>query len=84
MPLVFIGIPENRDSRQSSTQVPPVITEMEIERMLDPIFESDDINRDGYISYAEFSIAQKQRDDQMRQQYQQQQQQQQQKHQQQQ
>lgn len=42
--------------------------------MLDPIFDSDDINRDGYISYAEFSIAQKQRDEQMRQQYQQQQQ----------
>ncbi|VDK79777.1 unnamed protein product [Litomosoides sigmodontis] len=66
---------ENRDSRQSSTQLPPpVITELEIERMLDPIFDSDDINRDGYISYAEFSIAQKQRDEQMRQQYQQQQQ----------
>ncbi|CAG9530242.1 unnamed protein product [Cercopithifilaria johnstoni] len=68
---------ENRDSRQGSTQLPPVITEMEIERMLDPIFDSDDINRDGYISYAEFSIAQKQRDEQMRLQYQQQQKQQQ-------
>ncbi|KAK6109471.1 EF-hand domain pair family protein [Brugia pahangi] len=68
---------ENRDSRQDASQLPAVLTETEIERMLDPIFNSDDLNRDGFISYPEFSKAQKQRDEQMRQQYQQQQQQQQ-------
>ncbi|MCP9257093.1 Multiple coagulation factor deficiency protein 2-like protein [Dirofilaria immitis] len=66
---------ENRDSRQGASQLPAVLTEMEIERMLDPIFESDDLNRDGFISYPEFYKAQKQRDEQMRQQQQQQQQQ---------
>uniref|UniRef100_A0A0R3RP35 EF-hand domain-containing protein n=1 Tax=Elaeophora elaphi TaxID=1147741 RepID=A0A0R3RP35_9BILA len=68
---------ENRDSRQGAPQPPAILTEIEIERMLDPIFDSDDLNRDGFISYPEFSKAQKQRDEQMRQQYQQQQQQQQ-------
>ncbi|VDK76766.1 unnamed protein product [Onchocerca ochengi] len=63
---------ENRDSRQGTSQLPAVLTEMEIERMLDPIFESDDLNRDGFISYPEFFKAQKQRDEQMKQQYQQQ------------
>uniref|UniRef100_A0A915PVY9 EF-hand domain-containing protein n=1 Tax=Setaria digitata TaxID=48799 RepID=A0A915PVY9_9BILA len=60
---------ENRNSRQGAAQPPPVLTEIEIERMLDPIFDSDDLNGDGFISYPEFSKAQKQRDEQMRQQY---------------
>ncbi|VDN05050.1 unnamed protein product [Thelazia callipaeda] len=62
---------ENAESRQQSTgQMPPVLSENEIERMLDPIFASDDLNRDGYISYAEFSKAQKQREEQVRRQQQ--------------
>ncbi|VDN19758.1 unnamed protein product [Gongylonema pulchrum] len=64
-----IYIPENPDPQQPGThQPPPVLSETELERMLDPIFESDDLNKDGFISYAEFSKAQKQRDEARRQQ----------------
>ncbi|VDO66956.1 unnamed protein product [Onchocerca flexuosa] len=63
---------QNRDSRKGASQLPAVLTDMEIERMLDPIFESDDLNQDGFISYPEFFKAQKKRAEQMRQEYEQQ------------
>lgn len=71
--MIFSG---NVD-QQPTAQPLPALTDTDIERMLDPIFESDDLNRDGFISYAEFSKAQKQREEQARRQHQQQQQQQQ-------
>lgn len=56
---------ENPDPHHQGIHL-PVLTEEEIEKMLDPIFASDDLNWDGYISFPEFSRAQKQRDEQAR------------------
>lgn len=38
-----------------------VFTDAELEQMIDPILQMDDKNNDGYIDYAEFISAQKNR-----------------------
>ena len=38
-----------------------VFTDVELEQMIDPILQMDDKNNDGFIDYAEFISAQKNR-----------------------
>ena len=46
-------------SVNNTTTMPQILTDEEFERLIDPILEKDDKNRDGCIDYGEFLEAQR-------------------------
>lgn len=56
----YVLLEQGRNQPDASTNAPQpkIFTDEELSNLIDPILEMDDLDKDGYIDYAEFMHAQ--------------------------